>query len=162
MSTKKTKIYLDTSVISHLDADDTPKKMRDTQRLWEKIKRGVYAVVLSEVVFDELEGCSEQKLDRLYDFLEGIEYERVESSDEVVALAGKFVDFGILREKSFSDCRHIAAALLSGCDVIVSWNFKHIVNARTIEGARDIAAKGGYKDIMIYTPTMLVEGGDNE
>jgi len=35
---KKTRIYLDTSVISHLDANDTPEKMGDTLRLWEKIK----------------------------------------------------------------------------------------------------------------------------
>jgi len=159
---RKTKIYLDTSVISHLDAPETPEKMEDTLRLWEEIKAGAYEVVLSEVVFDELDGCLDEKRDCLDLFLQKIQYERVESGDEAVALASKFVDFGILREKSFNDCRHIAAALLSGCDIIVSWNFKHIVNARTIKGARDIAAKGGYKDIMIYSPTMLVEGGDDE
>ena len=159
---KKTKIYLDTSVISHLDAPETPEKMEDTLRLWEEIKEGAYDVVLSETVFVELEGCPEPKKDYLLNFLSKISYERVESGDETVALASKFVDFGILREKSFNDCRHIAAALLSGCDIVVSWNFKHIVNARTIKGARDIAAKGGYKDIIICSPTMLVEGGDNE
>jgi len=58
---KKTKIYLDTSVISHLDAPDTPEKMQDTLRLWERIQTGKYEVVLSEVVFDELDGCSEPK-----------------------------------------------------------------------------------------------------
>ncbi|MCL2011506.1 MAG: PIN domain-containing protein [Cystobacterineae bacterium] len=162
MSARKTKIYLDTSVISHLDAPETPEKMEDTLRLWEEIKAGAYEVVLSEVVFDELDGCSDAKRDCLDLFLQKIQYERVESGNEAVALASKFVDFGILREKSFNDCRHIAAALLSGCEILVSWNFKHIVNARTIKGARDIAARGGYKDIMIYSPTMLVEGGDDE
>jgi len=159
---RKTKIYLDTSVISHLDAPETPEKMEDTLRLWEKIKEGKYEVVLSEVVFDELAGCFEPKLSYLFSFLDEIDYERVASNSDTVSLAGKFVDFGVLRQKSFDDCRHIAAALLSGCDIIVSWNFKHIVNARTIKGARDIAAKGGYKDIMIFSPTMLVEEPDNE
>ena len=127
---KKTRIYLDTSVISHLDAPETPEKMRDTLRLWGKIQAGKYEVVLSEVVFIELADCPEPKRGDLYVFLQGIRYERVESSDNVVALASKFVDFGILKEKSINDCRHIAAALLSGCDIIVSWNFKHIVNPR--------------------------------
>jgi len=159
---KKTRIYLDTSVISHLDAPETPEKMEDTLRLWEKMKAGAYEVVLSEVVFDELAGCAEPKLSYLFTFLDEIDYERVESNSDTVSLASKFVDFGVLRQKSFDDCRHIAAALLSECDIIVSWNFKHIVNARTIKGARDIAAQGGYKDIMIFSPTMLVEEPDND
>jgi predicted nucleic acid-binding protein len=159
---KKTKIYLDTSVISHLSAPDASEKEKDTIRLWRRIQDGKYEVVLSEVVFDELARCSEHKRVRLDLFLQQIQYERVESGDETVALASKFIDFGILREKSFDDCRHIAAALLAGCDIIVSWNFKHIVNPRTIRGARDVAEAGGYKDIIICTPTMLVEGANNE
>jgi len=162
MNERKTKIYLDTSVISHLDAPETPEKMRDTLRLWEKIQAGEYEVVLSEVVFIELSRCLEPKRSLLADSLKEIKYERVESSDKVVALAGKFVDFGILREKSLNDCRHIAAALLSGCDIIVSWNFKHMVCAKTVRGAREIAAKGGYNDIMIFTPSTLIEEPEDE
>jgi len=64
-----------------------------------------------------------------------------------------------MQAKSFDDCRHIAAALVSGCDIIASWNFKHIVNARTIRGARIISAAEGFKDIIICSPTMLL-GGD--
>lgn len=60
---KKLKIYLDTSTISHLDAQDTPEKMSDTLRLWNRIK-----------------------------------------DDE--SLASKFIDFGILRQKSFSIYLH--------------------------------------------------------
>ncbi|MDE7017725.1 MAG: PIN domain nuclease, partial [Lachnospiraceae bacterium] len=40
-------------------------------------------------------------------------------------LAEKFIDFGSLKRKSYDDCRHIAAAILAGCDFIISWNFKH-------------------------------------
>jgi len=159
---KKTRIYLDTSVISHLDAPETPEKMRDTLRLWKKVKRGVYEVVLSEVVFIELTKCQEPKKSLLADALQQIKYERVESNDDVVALASKFVNFGVLRQKSFDDCRHIAAALLSGCDIIVSWNFKHIVNPKTISGVKEISATGGYKDMIICSPSMLAEESDDE
>jgi len=44
--TNKVKIYLDTSVISHLQATDTPEKMADTLLLWEDIKAGIYEVVI--------------------------------------------------------------------------------------------------------------------
>ena len=156
---RKQKIYLDTSVISHLDAPDTPEKMEDTLRLWDQIQGGEYDVVMSEVVFDELADCLEPKRSYLAAFLQQIQYERMASNNDTVALASKFIDFGILREKSFDDCRHIAAALLAGCDIIVSWNFKHIVNAKTIKGTKIITTMEGYKDVIICTPTMLIEGG---
>jgi len=159
---RKPKIYLDTSVISHLDAPDTPEKMDDTLRLWEKIQAGTYDVVLSDVVLIELEDCFEPKKSHLASSLGKINYELVEPDDNTDALAGKFVELGILKEKSFDDCRHIASALLAGCDIIVSWNFKHIVNAKTIKGAKVIAAMEGHKDIMICSPGMLLEEADYE
>jgi len=44
---KKLKIYLDTSVISHLQHEDTPGKMRDTLLFWDELKTGKYEVVIS-------------------------------------------------------------------------------------------------------------------
>ena len=156
---RKQKIYLDTSVISHLDAPDTPEKMEDTLRLWNQIKEGEYLAVISEVVLDELADCLEPKRSYLGAFLSQIQYEQVRANNDMVVLASKFIDFGILKERCFDDCRHIAAAILSGCDIIVSWNFKHIVNARTIRGTRVITTMEGYKDIIICSPTMLIGGG---
>lgn len=55
------------------------------------------------------------------------------------------------------DCQHIAAAVEYGCDCIVSWNFKHIVNIRTIRGVRAITNLKGYKPIEILNPSVLLE-----
>jgi len=154
---RKPKIYLDTSVISHLDAPDTPEKMQETVRLWKKLQRGEYEVVLSWVVFDELDKCQEPKRSYLMASIRKIKHERLERSEEAELLAGKFIELGILKEKSLEDCLHIAAALMSGCDMIVSWNFKHVVNAKTIKGAKAVAALEGYKDILICSPSMLEE-----
>ena len=156
---RKQKIYLDTSVISHLDAPDAPEKMANTRELWKLLEAGVYDVVLSSVVFAELKRCSEPKRDYLTECLNKIRYEIVTADDNISLLARVFTDYGIMQAKSFDDCRHIAAALVSGCDIITSWNFKHIVNARTIRGARIISAAEGFKDIIICSPSMLI-GGD--
>ena len=154
---KNAKIYLDTSVISHLDAPDTPEKMADTKLLWEQIRNAKYDVVLSEVVFAELYDCPEPKRSRLMASLQQIQYERVDSNDnEALALANKFIDLGILGAANFDDCRHISTAILAGCDMIVSWNFKHIVNPKTIKGTKVITIMEGYKDILICSPTMLI------
>ena len=47
---KKLKLYLDTSVISHLFADDALEKMEDTNRLWDGLIKGKYGVCISPVM----------------------------------------------------------------------------------------------------------------
>jgi predicted nucleic acid-binding protein len=58
---KKLKIYLDTSVISYLFAEDTPEKMQDTINLWSKFVVGKYDLFISSLTAEEIEKCSEPK-----------------------------------------------------------------------------------------------------
>lgn len=159
---KKLRIYLDTSVISHLKQEDVPEKMADTLKLWEMFKRGEYQAVLSTVTLEEMNRCSKEKVTVLTEFLNQIDYEVVKTNATTFKLAEKFIDFGILKKKSFDDCTHIAAAIISNCDIIVSWNFKHIVNHKTIQGVKVVTTLEGYKDVIIYSPTFLVEGGNDD
>ena len=131
-------------------------------RLWELFKQGRYQVFISDIVIQEINDCREEKLQVLRDYLKQIEYDIIETDSRTVELAEKFIDFGILRQKSFDDCQHIAAAILAGCDIIVSWNFKHIVNVKTIRGVKVITTLEGYKDLLIYPPSVLLEPEDNE
>lgn len=62
----------------------------------------------------------------------------------------------------FDDCQHIAAAILAGCDIISSWNFKYIVNVKTARGVKTITTLEGYKDLMIYPPSALLVEEDEE
>jgi hypothetical protein len=93
-------------------------------------------------------------------YLNEIKYQKIIITDEIEALTNKFVENNILSQKSIDDCRHIACSIVSGCDIIVSWNFKHIVNYKTIKGVKLVSLITGYKDIAVYTPTMLIEGGE--
>lgn len=70
----------------------------------------------------------------------------------------KYVDAGILSKKSLNDCRHIANACVSGCDMLVSWNFRHLVKYKTIAGVKGVNALAGYREMPIYKPSFLVEG----
>ena len=58
---RKLKLYLDTSTIGHLYADDTPDKMADTNKLWADFISGKYEIYISPIVIDELEKCAEPK-----------------------------------------------------------------------------------------------------
>ena len=154
---RKLKVYLDTSVISYLSQEDAPERMKDTLELWKDFVSGKYDVYLSQVTLDEIEKCSESKRNKLYDYLSDIEYTKLEINAEIVELAQKIIDMGILRTKSFDDCQHIAAAVVNACDCIISWNFKHIVNIKTIRGVRAITNLEGYKGIDIINPSVLLE-----
>ena len=155
---RKLKIYLDTSVISHLHQLDTPDKMDDTLSLWEDIKAGEYDAVISEVTTREIMNCSEPKRSIMADYLDEGNFEEFPITQESHDLAQEIIKRGILTAKSLDDCTHIAVAILNNCDIIVSWNFKHIVNVRTINGVREIIVSNYYKPIDIYSPTMLLKG----
>jgi predicted nucleic acid-binding protein len=154
---KKLKIYLDTSVISYLDQQDSPEKMNDTQKLWDKLKAKEFEVIISVIVLYEIENIKDKtKKEKLQKYLSQIEYSIIEINEDAIKIVSRFADLKVLKQKSIDDCRHIAAAIVSGCDVIVSWNFKHIVNHKTIAGVKSITALEGYSDILIYSPNFLI------
>ena len=157
---RKLKLYLDTSVISHLFADDTPEKMRHTNRLWDELIAGKYEVYISPVVIREMQNCGEPKRSQMFEQLEQIQYKTIEQTDEVNQLASEYLQQGVLKERSLPDCLHIAFAVVNNCDVIVSWNFKHLVNFKTIDKVRIVNTIQRYKEIGIIPPTMLIEEVD--
>ena len=157
---RKPRIYLDTSVISYLNREDAPDKMNDTLKLWKDIKSDLYEVFISDITIEEIMRCSEPKRSLLLDYMNMIEQKIITVDDEINAIARQFIDNHILKAKNIDDCRHIACAIVSECDYMVSWNFKHIVNVKTIKGMKIVSAITGYGEVAIYTPTFLVEGED--
>jgi predicted nucleic acid-binding protein len=142
-----------------LDAPDRLDWQGDTRRLWDDIKAGKYEVFISPVVIAEIDRCHEPKRSILSEYLRLSQYTILEKTDEIAELADKYITAGILRIDSYDDAQHIAYACVYDCDIVLSWNFKHLVNYKTISGVRGVNALAGYKEMMIYTPTMLISGG---
>jgi len=154
---RKPKIYLDTSVISHLYQPDNPDKMDETLALWKDIVHGMYEVYISQVALNEISENDERKRLILLDYLSEIEYTLVSLSDEIRMYADKVVAEGILTAKRYDDCLHIGCAVISQCHMILSWNFKHMVRVKTLNGVRSINAMLGYHGIDIFPPNMIIE-----
>ena len=97
---KKLKVYPDTSVISHLYQVDAPEKMEEIKKLWEILKdKELYEVYISDIVKTEMGRCQEEKLAILIDYLYDMEYNVIEINENIVELAEKIIDFGILKKK---------------------------------------------------------------
>lgn len=109
------------------------------------------------MTLEELKGCLGPKQSQLFDYLGLIDYTLVQIDDNVTDIAQQIIEMGILTKKSYDDCQHIGAAIVSECDCIISWNFKHIVNIKTIRGVRAITNLEGYKGIDIINPSVLLE-----
>ena len=58
------------------------------------------------------------------------------------------------------DALHVAVATVAGCRVIVSWNFKHLVNFRRIPLYNGVNLTHGYAPIAIHCP-LEVPGEEN-
>lgn len=160
---KKIRIYLDTSAISYLNQEDAPEKMKETQEVWEILKTNKYEVVISNIAFSEISECSENKAQKLMNYIDEIDYIDYELDKETEELANLIIEEGILKPKSRDDALHIASAILSDCDIILSWNFKHLVNVATINGVRKICFYRSFNKIIdIYSPNVLLERGDDE
>jgi len=156
---RKLKIYLDTSVISHLQQEDVPEKMEETRELWEQFKqREDIEIVISDLVLTELSRCSTEKLLFLSNELSKIDYTETQVSDDERELASIYLQNGVLRQKSIDDLMHIAAAALSGCHYIVSWNFKHFVNPKTIKAVNMINLSLNLPHMEIFSPSMMLGG----
>ena len=113
-------------------------------------------MVISDLVLIEINECKEPKRSILKEYLAQINYKRVNITEETEEIANEIIKEGILNPKSFDDCLHIASAIISDCNIIISWNFKHMVNVDTINGVRKITFAKRYNNIDIYAPYVLL------
>ena len=153
------KVYLDTSAISYLQQDDSAEKTAITRKFWESVKEHKFFVYLSDVTLEELLRCPEPKRGILFDFLREVTYTEIASTrcegfDRIVQAVK---EAGILSKRSIADISHIAAAIHARCDVIASWNFKHMSNRRTVNGVRTVALQNSCGSIDIMTPEQIME-----
>ena len=81
-------------------------------------------------------------------------------NDEILALASKYIEEKVVGQTSFDDCIHIATATINKVDILVSWNFKHIVNVYRIRGYNSINIRSNYHPLEIRSPKEIIEYED--
>ncbi|GHT41367.1 hypothetical protein FACS189443_3050 [Planctomycetales bacterium] len=157
------RIYSDTSVISCIDAPDTPERENNTRRFFQFVRDNAdeYELVISSVTVAELQKTPQPRYKLLMDFLQASKYTLLTDSDEADDLAEHYVQDGVLSDKHKDDLAHIAYSVLAKCDFIVSWNMKHFVNPKTIMRVNAVNEKYGYPKVMITTPVLFL-GDDSD
>ncbi|MBI3500164.1 MAG: PIN domain protein [Bacteroidetes bacterium] len=145
---RKQKIYIDTSVAGgYFDKEFSD----DTRKFFARIKKGELIIILSSLLDNELLDAPE-RVRSLIHRMKKNHIGRVKHTEEAEVLAEKYLIAKVVGKTSIEDCRHIALATICNADVLVSWNFKHIVNVERINGYNSVNLKNGYKTLDIRTP----------
>ena len=150
------RIYIDTSVFGGFFE---PEFELWTKVLFDRIAKNEFKVIVSRLTDIELENAP-QKVKDLANSLSQENIEWLDITTEAVQLADKYIVEKVVGQTSHSDCIHIALATLNYADVLVSWNFKHIVNHLRIRGYNAVNFKFGHKILDIRSPREILEYED--
>jgi predicted nucleic acid-binding protein len=148
--------YFDTSVfggVYDVEFDE------ESIQLFEKVKLGQITCVYSDLTEAEIFDAPE----RVRNFFKGLpqaHLEIVKVTDEAVVLAKRYIDENVVGKTSFDDCLHIALATIHKVDILVSWNFKHIVNVYRIRGYNSVNLRSGYQTLEIRSPKDIINYED--
>ena len=149
--------YFDTSVFGGVFDIEFEE---ESLQLFEKVKFGEIVCVYSDLTERELRNAP-QKVQDYFAQLDPTKTERVEVPPEAFSLAETYVDEKVVGPTSFVDCVHIATATLNKVDILISWNFKHIVNIFRIRGYNSVNLRLGHGTLEIRSPKEIV-GYENE
>jgi predicted nucleic acid-binding protein len=153
MSGKRLRVYVDTSVIGGCRDDEF---QGPSTRLMRRFMTGEAIIVVSDVMIAELEGAPKEVQDLLLEIApDNVEY--VTLDDEATRLAEEYVRQGALPSRMIADAQHIAVATVARVDVLVSWNFKHIVNLGRIHRYNSVNLREGYALLEIRSPLEVLQ-----
>ncbi len=150
------RFYFDTSVFGGAFDKEFEKI---TMQLFERVKLGQVACMFSDLTETELLNAPENVKEHFKN-LPKENVEKVIVTDEILTLATKYIAEKVVGPTSLDDCIHIAAATIYKADILISWNFKHIVNVYRIRGYNSINIRSNYHSLEIRSPKEILEYED--
>ncbi|MFH1824220.1 MAG: type II toxin-antitoxin system VapC family toxin [Candidatus Firestonebacteria bacterium] len=153
---RKLKIYLDTSIINFAIDARSPKEKEITLVFFDEIKKGKYDIFISELVTAEIDKAPKEIAEKLRSVIQKLSPEELAITEEAEILADKYIEQGIIPIKYANDAAHIAIASVSDLDIVLSWNFEHMVKHKTRVEVMGVNTFMGYKTIDICTPQEVV------
>ena len=158
---RKLKLYLDTSIISFVYADDSPEK-RDITREFLKDYIDQYDVYITRFVIAEIENTTEVALkEKLLKIINdySINLLEIQSNEQgqIYELANEYIKRKIIPINKFDDAIHIAICTTKEFDILLSWNFRHIANIKKQILINNVNKEQGYlKELYFLNPMEVI------
>jgi hypothetical protein len=155
---KTQRIYIDTSVIGGCFDDEFAEW---SNGLVADFRTGIFRPLLSEVVAAEIADAPET-VQSVYAELVSLDAEVLTVDESALGLAEEYQKRSILTPNFYDDGLHIALATVAEADLLVSWNFKHIVRFDKIRLFNAVNIEFGYKPLQIFSPREVTTHGQEE
>ncbi len=166
MAMKKLRIYLDTSVINFLFADDAPEKRDITREFFARHLRNFDAVISEIVLFELRKTRDSGKRAALIHAVEHHAIALLEIAQakraEIERLADAYQHHGVFPAAKREDALHVAVCTIFAVDALVSWNYRHLANIRKQLLVNAINEQHGYnKELHLITPFEMMDENES-
>ena len=155
---KPQRIYVDTSVVGGCFDDEFRGY---SVALFDEARSGQILLVVSDTTLAEISLAPA----RVRNLLAGLPQACIEYFPQCElseALAGAYIDQAVVPARMLADAQHIAVATVARVDVLVSWNFKHIVNLDRIHAFNAVNLRAGYPLLEIRSPREVLGHGNED
>jgi len=142
------RVYVDTSVFGATGDEGVSESSRS---FFKRAADGEFVILVSQVTVDELDPAP-LAVRAVLDQLPDDAVRRVDVDDEVRSLAAAYLAAGVVSERYEDDALHVAAATVARADIIISWNFRHMVNINRIRAFGAVNLANGYALTDIRSP----------
>ena len=156
-------VYIETSVIGYLaswpHADVTVAGHQNATKLWWSTAAQRFDLFVSQLVVHE---CSDGNPEAVRDRLDAIaSLPILPITREAESLADALIRGNAVPESQPNDALHIALAAVHGVQYLISWNFRHIVNASLRPAIERVCRDARYDPPILCTPEELLEANDD-
>ena len=156
---QKRSIYIETTIVSYLTARPSRDLIRAAHealtREWWEYRRQEFELFTSELVVEEATRGNQEAARRRLDMLQQLRF--LDTSEEAADLAVALVEEGPLPQKAADDAGHLALAATGGMDFLLTWNCRHLANARLTHAVAAVMRSKGHTPPVITTPEGLLE-----
>jgi hypothetical protein len=152
-------VYLETSIISYLTGRASRNVVimahQQLTRRWWDMQRQEFELFVSPLVLQEASAGNPTMVRRRLEMIRGLPVLAV--TPQATALAEQLLESGPLPTKAEVDALHIGAAAVHGMEYLLTWNCKHIANARMRSQIEAICRNMGYEPPVMCTPEEMME-----
>jgi predicted nucleic acid-binding protein len=156
-------VYIETSIVSYLRQRPSSQVVMAARQLltreWWDTERTNYELVVSQFVVDEAASGDPILAAERMQALAGIPL--LPNAPQIVRIANEIMSRAILPLKAQVDALHIAAVAHHRIQYLLTWNCKHIANAKILPRIHQVLTDAGVPIPMICTPEELL-GNDSE
>jgi predicted nucleic acid-binding protein len=152
-------VYIETSIVSYLRQRPSSQIVMAARQLlthqWWNDERGNYDLVTSQFVLDEASAGDPMLAAERLQSLDGIPL--LPRDAQIGVIANEIMSRAILPPKASIDASHIAMVAHHKIQYLLTWNCKHIANARILPRIHEVLKDLGCPIPIICTPEEMVD-----